>query len=245
MVKTDFGEQVGDNAVAHNGDSGRRLHKRLPAPLQPVRLRGDGAARLERRLPLRSGRLGGVAALSGAMGRRSAGPTGRGWRRRCRGGLSWGASGAPCYATDIGGFYADGRDAELFVRWTQGRHLLLPHPLPRNRHARALVLPAPRPKPRSARRYACAIGSCPTCGRRSDRRTRPACPSSAPWRSPFPDAPPAWMFEGQFMFGDDLLVVPATEPGGRIRVYLPAGRWHDWGKRRGLRRRRGASTSAG
>src|SRR6202044_841964 len=36
-----------------------------------------------------------------------------------RGGLSWGLSGGPYHASDIGGFYKDRRDPELYVRWTQ------------------------------------------------------------------------------------------------------------------------------
>src|SRR5204862_1030218 len=37
-----------------------------------------------------------------------------------RGGLSWGMSGAPFYATDIGGFYGAAQPTpELFVRWLQ------------------------------------------------------------------------------------------------------------------------------
>jgi len=36
-----------------------------------------------------------------------------------RGGLSWGLSGAPFYATDVGGFYKDRRDDLLYVRWAQ------------------------------------------------------------------------------------------------------------------------------
>jgi alpha-D-xyloside xylohydrolase len=36
-----------------------------------------------------------------------------------RGGLSWGMTGAPFYATDVGGFYGDQRDPLLYVRWAQ------------------------------------------------------------------------------------------------------------------------------
>ncbi|HBS34230.1 MAG TPA: alpha-xylosidase, partial [Parvularcula sp.] len=36
-----------------------------------------------------------------------------------RGGLSWGMTGAPFYATDVGGFYGDTRDPVLYVRWAQ------------------------------------------------------------------------------------------------------------------------------
>ena len=45
--------------------------------------------------------------------------TGGGLAASLRGGISWGLSGAPYYATDVGGFYGDQRNAELFVRWLQ------------------------------------------------------------------------------------------------------------------------------
>jgi alpha-D-xyloside xylohydrolase len=35
-----------------------------------------------------------------------------------RGGLSYGLTGVPYWATDVGGFYGEPPDAELFVRWT-------------------------------------------------------------------------------------------------------------------------------
>ena len=40
--------------------------------------------------------------------------------------------------------------------------------------------------------------------------------------------PRVWDFPYQYLFGDDLLVAPVTEPGARSwRVYLPAGDWVD------------------
>jgi len=56
-----------------------------------------------------SARRGRVTALPVAVGRRSAGGLG-GLAASVRGGLSWGMTGAPFYATDVGGFYGDQRD---------------------------------------------------------------------------------------------------------------------------------------
>ncbi len=41
----------------------------------------------------------------------------------------------------------------------------------------------------------------------------------------FPDDRLARGFEIQFMFGEDLLVVPCTQVGGELEFYLPQGQW--------------------
>ena len=41
----------------------------------------------------------------------------------------------------------------------------------------------------------------------------------------FPDDRLARGFEIQFMFGDNLLVVPCTQVGGEVEFYLPQGQW--------------------
>jgi alpha-D-xyloside xylohydrolase len=43
----------------------------------------------------------------------------------------------------------------------------------------------------------------------------------------FPEDRIAWQFEQQYMLGGSLLVAPVVVPGGRVRYYLPAGRWYD------------------
>jgi alpha-D-xyloside xylohydrolase len=42
----------------------------------------------------------------------------------------------------------------------------------------------------------------------------------------FPEDKAAWAFEDQYMFGDDLLVVPCLAPSGDIEFYLPQGQWY-------------------
>ena len=41
----------------------------------------------------------------------------------------------------------------------------------------------------------------------------------------YPNEKQAWAFENQFMFGDDLLVVPCFDPDGEVEFYLPEGHW--------------------
>ena len=226
MVKTDFGEQVGDNAVAHNGDGGRRLHN-----VYPLLYNRCVYEAMERFAP-NGAFLFGRAGWAGSQRYPAqwGGDPQADWEglaASLRGGLSWGASGAPCYATDIGGFYADGRDAELFVRWCQAAVF--------SSHIRFHGIGTREPWSYGAEAEA-AIGKAlrlryrlmPYLWKTLAQAHETGLPVQRAMALAFPDAPPAWMFEGQFMFGDDLLVVPATEPGGRIRVYLPAGRWHDW-----------------
>lgn len=43
----------------------------------------------------------------------------------------------------------------------------------------------------------------------------------------FPDDPPAWRFEEQYLLGPSLLVAPVLAPGGKVQIYLPAGGWYD------------------
>jgi alpha-D-xyloside xylohydrolase len=40
-----------------------------------------------------------------------------------------------------------------------------------------------------------------------------------------PNEKQSWAFENQFMFGDDLLVVPCFDPQGSVEFYLPEGEW--------------------
>jgi alpha-D-xyloside xylohydrolase len=43
----------------------------------------------------------------------------------------------------------------------------------------------------------------------------------------FPEDRIAWQFDQQYMLGGTLLVVPVVVPGGKVRFYLPSGKWFD------------------
>ncbi len=226
MIKTDFGEQVGDNAVAHNGDTGRRLHN-----VYPLLYNACVFEAMERHAP-DGGFLFGRAGWAGSQRYPAqwGGDPQADWEglaASIRGGLSWGASGAPCYATDIGGFYADNRDPELFVRWTQAAIF--------SSHIRFHGIGTREPwsygpQAEAAVRAALALRYrlLPYLWKTLAEAHETGLPVQRLMALAFPDTPPAWAFETQFLFGDDLLVVPATEPGGKVRFYLPEGRWHDW-----------------
>ncbi len=122
VIKSDFGEQVPDDAVAFNGDDGGRLHNVYP--LLYNRCVFEATARFQ---PPADGPpiVWSRSAWAGSQ-RYPLGWGGdpqsdwEGLAASIRGGLSWGMSGNPYHSSDIGGFYGSSQpSAELFVRWLQ------------------------------------------------------------------------------------------------------------------------------
>ncbi|MCS6867510.1 MAG: alpha-xylosidase, partial [Thermus sp.] len=112
VMKTDFGEQVPADALAANGDTGRRLHNAYALLYN----RAVYEATPERLVFARSGFAGSQRYPVHWGGDPQADWEGLG--ASIRGGLSWGLSGGAYYAHDIGGFYGT-PTAELYVRWLQ------------------------------------------------------------------------------------------------------------------------------
>ncbi|MCZ8104419.1 MAG: hypothetical protein O9972_41795 [Burkholderiales bacterium] len=223
MIKSDFGEQVEPDCVAHNGDTGDRLHNVYPllynkcvyeaaeawcpsgaflfgragwagSQRYPVQWGGDPQADWE-----------GLAAS-------------------IRGGLSWGMSGGPFHASDIGGFYKDRRDPELYVRWTQAA-LFVSH---FRFHGIGEREPwAYGPAAEAAIRQALDLRYrlLPYIWSAVEEASRSGLPVQRAMVLAFPGDPASWAFEEQWMCGPDLLVAACPRPGGDVEVYLPAGQW--------------------
>lgn len=223
MVKADFGEQVLDDMVAHNGETGRALHNVYA--LLYNRCVYEAA---ERFCP--SGAfLFSRAAWTGSQRFPSqwGGDPQADWEglaASLRGGLSWGMTGAPYYATDVGGFYGDTRDAALYVRWMQAAvfsaHMRLHGIGPREPwsygpEAEHAAMAALKLRYRLAPYVARTMRQAHETGLPVQRAMALACP----------DEPEAWGFEDQFFFGDDLLVAPCLRADNTARIYLPAGEW--------------------
>ena len=225
MIKADFGEQVGDdNMLAYNGETGHALHN-VYAHLynrcvyEAAQLYSDSGPFLFSR-----------ACWTGSQRFNShwGGDPQADWEgmiSNLRGGLSWGLSGAPFYATDVGGFYKDTRDDELYVRWAQAAifsaHFRLHgigdrEPWSYSPAAEAAVNKALRLRYQlQAYLEKCLIQAHQT-GLPVQRAMSLACPYEKQ----------AWAFENQFMFGDDVLVVPCFSPAGEVEFYLPEGHWY-------------------
>jgi alpha-D-xyloside xylohydrolase len=227
VMKTDFGEQIPDdpNCVAWNGDRGPRLHNVYP--LLYNRCAWEASARR-----FGQGLVFGRSAWTGSQRCpvQWGGDPQTDWgglAGSIRGMLSWAASGTPYYATDIGGFYGDQPDAELFVRWCQAAvfasHMRF-HGIGSREpwsfgeatlaHLRAALELRYRliPYIEAALAETCATG----------------LPLTRPMALAFPEAREAHTFDTQYLFGPDLLVCPILRPGGRVTVWLPEGVWWDW-----------------
>lgn len=232
VMKPDFGEQVpAAGVVAHNGDSGARLHNVYALLYNRCcfeaaeRYFGQGLVFSRagwagsQRYPVQWGGdpqsdWGGLAAS-------------------IRGMLSWANSGVPFYATDIGGFYGGPPSAELFVRWAQAAVFAS--------HMRFHGIGAREPwafgeealgHVRAALELRYRL--IPYLEHHLAEATRTGLPLTRCMALAYPDARESHAFDMQYLFGADLLVAPVVEPGGRATVWLPEGAWWDWhtGERR-------------
>ena len=231
VIKTDFGEQVEDDMVAHNGDSGRRLHNVYPllynqcvfdATRRYNNAHGRGPAMVW-------GRDGFIGSQRFPM--QWGGDPQTDWEGMAasiRGALGYGMSGVPYYATDVGGFYgAQQPDTELYLRWTANgifcshfRYHGIGEREPWALGAETEVIA----KKLLAIRYRLIpymIGA-------SEQAARTGLPLMRAMPLAFPHDRTARSFEGQYLFGDALLVAPIIRAGGTVEVYFPAGEaWHD------------------
>ena len=228
-IKTDFGEQVPDDAVAFNGDRGARLHNVYPLlysrcvfeATSKFQLKGDGPAM--------------VFARAGWSGSQRypvhwGGDPQSDWEglaASIRGGLSWGMSGAPYYATDIGGFYGSSPpSSELYVRWLQAAvfasHMRLHGIGEREPWAFGAAAEA------IARKWlAFRYRLIPYLQQTILQATRTGMPVMRAMPLAFPGNALVRDYDTQYLCGDALLVAPIVQPGGGVEIALPPGGWYD------------------
>ena len=226
VIKSDFGEQVPADCVAHNGDSGGRLHNVYPLLYNQCVY--EATRQFGRGVPMVWGRAGWTGSQRYPI--QWGGDPQSDWEGMAasiRGGLSWGMSGVPFHATDIGGFYGSRQpDAELFIRWTQwsvySSHMRFHgigerEPWWLGDEVKALVLKQLRWRYRLL----------PYLHALCDEATRTGMPVMRAMALAF--SRERWLrpFETQFMCGGALLVAPIIAPGGAVSVALPSGRWFD------------------
>jgi alpha-D-xyloside xylohydrolase len=224
-IKSDFGEHVPDECVAHNGDGGRRLHNVYP--LLYNRCVYEATARYGRGTPMVWGRAGWTGAQRYPI--QWGGDPQSDWEGMAasiRGGLAWGLSGVPFYATDIGGFYGSRQpDAELYLRWLQwsvfSSHIRMHgvgarEPWAFGPDALAIAREWLRFRYRLIPYVAAMCGEASTSG----------MPVMRAMSLAFPGDRLAWRFDEQFLCGDCLLIAPVIRPGGAVNLYLPRGA--DW-----------------
>jgi len=224
MIKADFGEQIEDpNMLASNGECGEALHNIYT--LLYNRCVYEAAEKYSKNGAFLFSRSAwtGSQCYPAQWGGDPQADWG-GLAGSIRGGLSWGLSGAPFYATDVGGFYKDTRDSELYVRWIQASvfcaHMRL-HGIgqrePWSYGAEAQIA--------ADQALALRYQLLPYLKRTMVQAHESGLPVQRAMVLAFPQDRVAWGFEDQFMFGDDILVVPCLEPGGNVEFYLPQGKW--------------------
>ena len=148
--------------------------------------------------------------------------------------LNWSLCGMPYVGQDIGGFSGT-PSPELYVRWMQAGALA---PIMRAHGIQG----SPRwpwafgPQALTVSRNAILLRSrlrpyLLECARETSRT---GAPLMRPLFFEFPDDPRTYALEHEWLLGRDLLAAPVLAPGGLSAVYLPRGRWHEYGTGRTL-----------
>jgi alpha-D-xyloside xylohydrolase len=223
-IKTDFGEQVPRDCIAHAQAGSDEVHNAYPLLYQRCVFEATERARGQGFIFARAGWAGSQRHPTHWGGDPQAD-----WEALAaslRGALSWGLSGGACYATDVGGFLGP-PDAELYVRWAQAAifasHLRFHGTSPREPwafgdEAETVV-----------RRWVdLRYRLLPYLERCLEESEQTGMPVMRAMPLAFPGEPEAWAFDTQFMFGPQLMIAPIVKPSGQVRLYLPHGQWRDF-----------------
>ncbi len=236
VIKSDFGEQVPDHAVAFNGDRGTRLHNVYP--LLYNRCVFEATAMYQPRvdaLPMVWGRAGWTGSQRYPI--QWGGDPQSDWEglaASIRGGLSWGMSGVPYHSSDIGGFYGAAQpSAELYLRWLQAT-VFCSHIRVHGIGEREPWAFGPDAEAIARKWLAFRYRLIPYLKTVIDEATRNGLPVMRAMPLAFPTNALLRAYETQFMCGDSLLVAPVVKPGGEVEIALPAGAWYDLNSRQRL-----------
>ena len=232
-INSDCGEQVPEDAVAFNGDSGARLHNVFP--LLYNRCVFEATARFQAPsdgppvIWSRSAWAGSQRYPIGWGGDPQS--DWEGLAASIRGALSWGMSGNPYHSADVGGHYGSMQpSAELYVRWLQAAVF--------SSHMRLHGIGDREPwvfgaeAEGVARKWlAMRYRLIPYIERLVEQAVATGMPVMRAMPLAFPDSRLVRDFELQFMFGDALLVAPIVREGGDVDIALPPGAWYDLNSR--------------
>jgi alpha-D-xyloside xylohydrolase len=235
VIKTDFGEDMPDDAVPHDGTSAEQLHNLYPLLYQRAVFEATEDVHGYGLIWGRSGYAGSQRYPVHWGG--DPGCTFEDMAASLRGALSWILSGAAFASFDMGGFFGiptltDPPSPELYIRWSQMGLLFS--------HARAHGHTAPR-EPWAYgelalsifRRYAQLRYRLLPYLYAAARRAPAGVPLARPLVYDHPADRTTWHIDDEYFLGPDLLVAPLFEPRGRRNIYLPAGGWYDfWTDRR-------------
>ncbi|MEL6371283.1 MAG: TIM-barrel domain-containing protein [Pseudomonadota bacterium] len=223
MIKADFGEQVADHTVAHNGETGRSLHN-VYAYLYNKCVY-EAAEKYSQSGPFLFSRASwtGCQKFPSQWG----GDPQADWEglaASIRGGLSWGLTGAPFYATDVGGFYGDQRDPKLYVRWLQAA-IFSAHMRLHGIGQREPWTYGPQAEQAANEAIELRYRLLPYIKKAAIVASETGMPVQRAMPLACPNEPEAWHFDEQFFFGSDIFVAPCVHSDDTVAFYLPKGRW--------------------
>jgi alpha-D-xyloside xylohydrolase len=228
VIKSDFGEQVPDDAVAFNGDFGRRLHNVYPLLYNRCVYEATARFKKDPGAPIVWSRAGWAGSQRYPMGW-GGDPQGdwEGLAASIRGGLSWGMSGSPYHSSDVGGFYgAKPPGAELYVRWLQAA-VFASHVRMHGIGEREPWAFGPEAEAVARKWLVLRYRLVPYLERVVKQASRTGLPVMRAMPLAFPNNALTRDFETQFMCGEALLVAPIVQPGGEVEIALPPGAWYD------------------
>ena len=230
VIKTDFAEDMPDDAVPHDGTPAEQLHNLYPLLYQRAVFEVTQDVHGYGLIWGRSGYAGSQRYPVHWGG--DPGCTFEDMAASLRGALSWILSGAAFASFDMGGFFGiptltDPPSPELYVRWSQMGLLFS--------HARAHGHRAPRepwaygePALSIFRRYAQLRYRLLPYLYAAARRAPQGVPLARPLVYDHPVDRTTWHIDDEYLLGPDLLVAPMFEPRGRRDIYLPVGGWYDF-----------------
>jgi alpha-D-xyloside xylohydrolase len=230
VIKTDFAEDMPDDALPYDGTPAEQLHNLYPLLYQRAVFEATQDVHRYDLIWGRSGYAGSQRYPVHWGG--DPGCTFEDMAASLRGALSWILSGAAFASFDMGGFFGiptltDPPSPELYIRWSQMGLLFS--------HARAHGHTAPRepwaygePVLSIFRRYAQLRYRLLPYLYAAARRAPAGVPLARPLVYDHPADRTTWHIDHEYLLGPDLLVAPMFEPRGRRDIYLPAGGWYDF-----------------
>ena len=229
VIASDFGEQVPDDALAHNGDIGRRLHNVYPVLYNQCVYEATRKFSANQDEPVmiwsRAGWAGSQRTPIGWGGLPQS--DWEGLAASIRGGLSWGMSGSPYHSSDVGGFYGSiPPSAELYVRWLQAT-VFCSHLRLHGMGEREPWVHGPEMEAVCRKWLAFRYRLIPYLEQVILEATRTGLPIMRAMALAFPGNALVRDFETQFMCGSALLVAPVLRAGGDVDIALPPGHWYD------------------
>jgi alpha-D-xyloside xylohydrolase len=233
VIKSDFGEQVPDDAVAFNGDRGVRLHNVYPLLYNHCVYEATARFQRDQQSPAMVWGRAGWAGSQRYPIQWGGDPQSdwEGLAASIRGGLSWGMSGAPYHASDVGGFYGSEQPTpELYLRWLQAAVFAL-HLRLHGIGEREPWAFGPEAEAVARKWLAFRYRLIPYLQTVIAQATQTGLPVMRAMPLAFPGTSLVRGYETQFMCGDALLVAPIVQPGGEVEIALPPGAWYDLNSR--------------